>query len=260
MRFRPDATDKTRVRVLRMTSALVGSLRLGIALLLATLNLKSLMVTWTIISALLGGGIVGVYSLGHVYAAGERFRRGVRGDHQRDHHGAGAIQDAAALADAHPHRDLFMHGVRLLCQSLRRAGERPDGINHLYTQDAGYGGKLKRALTIPALLLLPMALLAAPAPMEVIDVPIAAGPCQPTWKSLGDNFKAPPWWRQAKIGVWLHWGPQSVGEDGDWYAKWIYMPKYAWGRYTGVYKDHLDEIRAPQPVRLQRHSAPLDRG
>ena len=86
---------------------------------------------------------------------------------------------------------------------------------------------------------------AAAAPMEVIDVPIAGGPCQPTWKSLGDNFKPPAWWRQAKIGVWLHWGPQSVGEDGDWYAKWIYMPKYAWGRYTGVYQDHLVKYGHP---------------
>ncbi len=75
--------------------------------------------------------------------------------------------------------------------------------------------------------------------MEVINVPIADGPCKPDWKSLGDNFKQPKWWRHAKIGMWLHWGPQSEGEDGDWYAKWLYMPKYAWGRYGGVYQDHL---------------------
>ena len=79
------------------------------------------------------------------------------------------------------------------------------------------------------------ALRAAPAPMEEIKVPIAPGPCEPNWKSLGDHFKTPAWWNEAKIGVWLHWGPQSVGEDGDWYAKWIYMPKYAWGKYTQVY-------------------------
>lgn len=81
--------------------------------------------------------------------------------------------------------------------------------------------------------------------MEVIKVPIADGPCQPTWKSLGDNFKTPVWWRHAKIGVWLHWGPQSAGEDGDWYAKWIYMPKYAWGRYTQVYQDHVTKYGHP---------------
>ena len=81
--------------------------------------------------------------------------------------------------------------------------------------------------------------------MEVINVPIAPGPCDPTWKSLGDNFKRPGWWRKAKIGMWLHWGPQSVGEDGDWYAKWIYMPKYAWGNYRTVYADHLVKYGHP---------------
>jgi alpha-L-fucosidase len=81
--------------------------------------------------------------------------------------------------------------------------------------------------------------------MEVIDVPIAQGPCAPNWKSLGDHFKTPTWWREAKIGMWLHWGPQSVGEDGDWYAKWIYMPRHAWPNYTNVYKNHLKRFGHP---------------
>lgn len=86
---------------------------------------------------------------------------------------------------------------------------------------------------------------AAPAPMAVMPVPIAEGPCQPTWQSLGDHFQCPAWWREAKIGMWLHWGPQSVGQDGDWYAKWIYMPQYAWGPYTQVYSDHLQKYGHP---------------
>jgi len=103
---------------------------------------------------------------------------------------------------------------------------------------------------VPITLLLPLLAWSlpaapAPAPMDLIDVPISPGPCEPTWKSLGDHFQTPAWWRQAKIGVWLHWGPQSVGEDGDWYAKWIYMPKYAWGKYTNVYPDHLARFGHP---------------
>ena len=82
-------------------------------------------------------------------------------------------------------------------------------------------------------------------PMEIIQVPIAKGPVESTWKSLGDHFKVPTWWRQAKIGVWLHWGPQSVGEEGDWYAKWIYMPHYAWSPYRDVYKDHASRFGHP---------------
>lgn len=80
---------------------------------------------------------------------------------------------------------------------------------------------------------------------EKVPVEIEGGPCKPTWQSLGDNFKSPSWFRECKIGVWLHWGPQSVGEDGDWYAKWIYMPRHAWGNYTRVYPNHLKKVGHP---------------
>jgi alpha-L-fucosidase len=82
-------------------------------------------------------------------------------------------------------------------------------------------------------------------PMEKIPVQVAEGPFEPTWKSLGEQFKTPGWFREAKIGMWLHWGPQSIGEDGDWYAKWIYMPQSAWGDYTRVYPHHLQRIGHP---------------
>ncbi len=61
---RPNASDRERLFVLKSTSYLVGILATVTALLLAALNLKSMMVTWNQIVALLGGGIVGVYSLG----------------------------------------------------------------------------------------------------------------------------------------------------------------------------------------------------
>jgi Na+/proline symporter len=64
LRFKPDASDRRQVLVLRLASSVVGLIGLGIALLMASMNFKSMMVTWTVISALLGGGIVGVYSLG----------------------------------------------------------------------------------------------------------------------------------------------------------------------------------------------------
>ncbi len=62
--MRPQATDSERLFVLKSTSYLVGILATVTALLLAALNLKSMMVTWNQMAALLGGGIVGVYSLG----------------------------------------------------------------------------------------------------------------------------------------------------------------------------------------------------
>jgi hypothetical protein len=45
--------------------------------------------------------------------------------------------------------------------------------------------------------LLALTLTTPAAEIQKIDVPIAAGPCEPTWKSLGDHFKQPKWWRDA---------------------------------------------------------------
>lgn len=48
------------------------------------------------------------------------------------------------------------------------------------------------------------------------------GPYQPTWDSLL-QYDAPEWYRDAKFGIWAHWSPQCVPEDGDWYARNMYM-------------------------------------
>ncbi|PZR32048.1 alpha-L-fucosidase [Caulobacter segnis] len=49
------------------------------------------------------------------------------------------------------------------------------------------------------------------------------GPFQPTWESLAAGYKVPDWFRDAKLGIWAHWGPQCVPEFGDWYARQMYM-------------------------------------
>jgi len=53
--------------------------------------------------------------------------------------------------------------------------------------------------------------------------PMAAGKFQPTWESL-QQFETPEWFRDAKFGIWAHWGPQCQPEMGDWYAKKMYQP------------------------------------
>jgi alpha-L-fucosidase len=47
-------------------------------------------------------------------------------------------------------------------------------------------------------------------------------PFAPTRESLG-AYRVPEWFRDAKFGIWSHWGPQSAIEDGDWYARNMYM-------------------------------------
>ena len=51
---------------------------------------------------------------------------------------------------------------------------------------------------------------------------IASGPFQPTWDSL-KQYKAPDWFRDAKFGIWAHWTAQCVPEQGDWYARRMYL-------------------------------------
>lgn len=51
----------------------------------------------------------------------------------------------------------------------------------------------------------------------------AAGPFQPNWESLIDGYQTPEWFRDAKLGIWAHWGPQCVPERGDWYGRQMYI-------------------------------------
>jgi alpha-L-fucosidase len=51
---------------------------------------------------------------------------------------------------------------------------------------------------------------------------VAKGPFQPTWESLS-GFQVPDWYRDAKFGIWAHWGPQCQPEMGDWYAQRMYQ-------------------------------------
>jgi alpha-L-fucosidase len=84
-----------------------------------------------------------------------------------------------------------------------------------------------------------------------IPVPIAPGPFDGTWKSFTeDKLKTEPdWWREAKIGVWFHWGPQSMGRNGDWYARFLYQqpPEGRKGRANNrfMYDEHIKRFGHP---------------
>src|SRR5690348_2657623 len=55
------------------------------------------------------------------------------------------------------------------------------------------------------------------------DLPqIASGPFEASRDSL-KAYRAPEWFRDAKFGIWAHWGPQSAAEAGDWYARRMYI-------------------------------------
>jgi alpha-L-fucosidase len=52
----------------------------------------------------------------------------------------------------------------------------------------------------------------------------ADGPYKADWTALGLAYQTPQWWRDAKLGGWAHWDPQSMPEHGDWYAYDMYIP------------------------------------
>ncbi len=48
------------------------------------------------------------------------------------------------------------------------------------------------------------------------------GKFKPTDESL-KQYQYPEWFRDAKFGIWSHWGPQAVPRQGDWYARGMYL-------------------------------------
>ena len=71
------------------------------------------------------------------------------------------------------------------------------------------------------------------------QLPVAAGPYPADWKGLSRIYTAPEWWREAKFGAWAHWDPQSMPEQGDWYARGMYM------QGSGQYEYNLKNFGHP---------------
>lgn len=82
---------------------------------------------------------------------------------------------------------------------------------------------MKLNLTSTGLLVLGCFLVTASAQTQALKLPpIADGPFKPDWPSLAQYQTAPDWFRDAKFGIWAHWGPQCQPEHGDWYARAMY--------------------------------------
>ena len=82
-----------------------------------------------------------------------------------------------------------------------------------------------------------------------MNAPVAGlngeGPYQGTWNSLL-QYEAPEWYQDAKFGIWAHWSPQCVPEDGDWYARNMYIQsKYGYDHYQSQYEYQLEHYGPP---------------
>ncbi|PTR01421.1 alpha-L-fucosidase [Mucilaginibacter yixingensis] len=74
-----------------------------------------------------------------------------------------------------------------------------------------------------------------------MDFPMAKGPFEPTWNSIAQHYQedAVSWLREAKFGIWVHFGPQASGLSGDWFARKMYI------KGTPAYENHLKKYGSP---------------
>jgi alpha-L-fucosidase len=77
-------------------------------------------------------------------------------------------------------------------------------------------------------------------PEVKMNFPIAVGPFEPTWNSISENYPTyPGWLREAKFGIWVHFGPQASGMSGDWYARRMYLEGQP------AYNNHIRDFGHP---------------
>ena len=78
-----------------------------------------------------------------------------------------------------------------------------------------------------------------------LDIPITDGPYKANWTSIENNYPGTPdWLRDAKFGIWVHFGPQAAGESGDWYARHLYKEREG----HKAYYNHLKRYGHPSEV------------
>lgn len=65
-----------------------------------------------------------------------------------------------------------------------------------------------------------------------------SAPFSADWASLA-RYRTPDWFRDAKFGIWAHWGPQCAPEYGDWYARAMYEQD------SEAYQHHLQHYGHP---------------
>ena len=129
---------------------------------------------------------------------------------------------------------------------------------------------LMRCLTLFLLLSILTALdmpAADPAPprvlpngMEEINVPIAPGPCEPTWKSLGEHFTARRGGARRRSACGCTGGRSPSARTATGMPSGFTCRKYAWGKIHAESISITSSGRASERVRLQGHAAALEGG
>lgn len=77
---------------------------------------------------------------------------------------------------------------------------------------------------------------------------------QPNWENIAANYKVPDWFRDAKFGIFIHWGVYSVpGTHHEWYSRMMYI------KDDPIWKHHR-EVWGPQDKFGYKDFIPLFKG
>src|SRR5262245_26320721 len=60
--------------------------------------------------------------------------------------------------------------------------------------------------------------------------PMQTGKFEPSFESL-KQYEPPEWYRDAKFGIWAHWAAQCEPEQGDWYARHMYIESHEQNKF-----------------------------
>ena len=72
------------------------------------------------------------------------------------------------------------------------------------------------------------------AKLRVVKAEVAKGPFEPDWDALRQRYRTPEWFRDAKFGIFIHWGVYSVPAfANEWYSRNMYVPGNA------AYEHHI---------------------
>lgn len=66
-----------------------------------------------------------------------------------------------------------------------------------------------------------------------------------SWESLATIDREPEWFKDAKLGIYFHWGVYSVPAfDNEWYPRWMYVPgRDDWGgRVFGYHEENFGPL------------------
>jgi Alpha-L-fucosidase len=79
-------------------------------------------------------------------------------------------------------------------------------------------------------------------PVSEAQEKMITGLYQPTWESLESQYQVPEWFRDAKFGIWAHWGPQCVEGSGDWMARSMYQEGSKAWKFHREHYGHQSEV------------------